>query len=29
VALFGLGTSSALIGVLAAIVDVPEWATPS
>jgi RND superfamily putative drug exporter len=27
VALFGLGISSALITVLAAIVDVPEWAT--
>jgi RND superfamily putative drug exporter len=27
VALFGLGISSALIGVLAAIVDVPDWAT--
>ena len=27
VALFGLGISSALIGILAAIVDVPDWAT--
>jgi RND superfamily putative drug exporter len=27
VALFGLGISSALIGVLAAIIDVPDWAT--
>jgi RND superfamily putative drug exporter len=27
VALFGLGISSALIGVLAAVVDVPDWAT--
>ncbi|MCW3046842.1 MAG: hypothetical protein JWO74_1126 [Solirubrobacterales bacterium] len=27
VALFGLGISSALIGVLAAVIDVPDWAT--
>jgi RND superfamily putative drug exporter len=27
VALFGLGVSSALIGVLAAVTDVPDWAT--
>ena len=27
VALFGLGVSSALIGILAAIIDVPDWAT--
>ena len=27
VALFGLGISSGLIGILAAIVDVPDWAT--
>jgi RND superfamily putative drug exporter len=27
VALFGLGISSALIGVLAAVTDVPDWAT--
>ncbi|MFL5862313.1 MAG: MMPL family transporter [Solirubrobacteraceae bacterium] len=27
VALFGLGVSSALIGLLAAVVDVPDWAT--
>jgi putative drug exporter of the RND superfamily len=27
VALFGLGVSAPLIGVLAAVVDVPEWAT--
>jgi RND superfamily putative drug exporter len=27
VALFGLGISSALIGILAAVTDVPDWAT--
>lgn len=27
VALFGLGISSAVIGVLAAVIDVPDWAT--
>src|SRR5436305_450471 len=27
VALFGLGISSALIGLLAAVIDVPDWAT--